>query len=956
MSRQNRFLSLSLVLSLFIGGAQAQTDQQQTDQSASAESTSATAAAEFYEKALIAHNLGEMREALIYLRNALKEDPLLLPAHLLLGKVYLSLGEGEKAEKQLLIADGLGAHRSLIQNSLARAYLMQGRPQQLIDELFPMGASATEDAELLALRGEALLELDQVFDAQRAFSQAWEMNPRSVAAILGRVRLLLMDGEVEQATALARNAVEIAPTNARAWYLKGALSNALGDLVGALSDYEKATELLPTYLPAQIGRLGVLLRLNRLEQAEDVAAQVRETYPNDPRSHYLVAVVEIRLDRPESAEAALVDAYNLITRFPRELIESHRPTLLMAGIVSFNLKQWTQARDYLELFLSQEPESAGARVLLARLEMEGHNRPERAIQLLEEAVQRSPGNKQALSFLTEAYMETSQHLKAAQTLRRAMEQHGNDLILRTQQAVNEFGLGRRSMAIEQLSSVFERRPDLSAAGATLTVMQLQEREYQAAVDSARVLLLREPENLSYVNLFGAALFAAGQLDAAQWAFELALAMDPDFFPARLNLAELLLRRGDTRLARSHLERILDYRAEEISALTLLARTYEADGDLEQALRLSQQALGIDPGSVDAAVQQVDLLLRLGEPEEAVRIAEAAEVRTDNPDDVDFLSALSRAYIASGRRATAQTVLRRSSGLAGYDARKLLEVAHLQREAGDLEGALWSLQKAADGDPQFLPARMQHAEMLIELDRLVEAVAAVESLAKDFPQAPYADHLMGLVHRARGEDQAALESFRAAFRKEPSSLLATRVYQAMVATEGLEPAAAFLEQWVAANPDDGFVGQVLAQAYHQLGRTSQAVELFEKTLAQSPDNPLLLNNLALAYADSGDARALDHARRAYELRPGAPEIADTLGWVLVKQGEVLEGLRHLRDAQSRAATDAGISYHIAVALSELGRTDEAIDELVRAMRSAAGSAWEQERAARLLQELRAAPRG
>jgi len=943
----DRFRLLPLLLALIAGGAHGQAEEPILG-----EAEGADAAAEFYEKALIAHNLGETRTAFIYLKNALTEDPLLLPAHLLLGKIYLDLGEGEKAEKQLLIADGLGAHRSLIQNSLARAYLMQGRPQQVVDELFPMGASPDEDAELLALRGEALLELDDVFEAQRAFTQAWEQNPRSVTAILGRVRVMLMQGEIEKASTLVREAVEVAPTNPRAWYLKGLLSDSLGDLSGALADFEKAADILPAYLPAQIGRIGVLMRLNRLDQALAVADEVRETYPNDPRSHYLEAVVQTRLGNDKEAEKALKEAQSLISRFPRELIESHAPTLLLAGLVSYNLKQWSQASDYLNLYIEKERDAAGARVLLARIELQQNHQPERAISLLESAVQSSPNNIQALSLLTEAYMEGGQHLKAAQTLREALEKDDNDVILRTQRAVNEFGLGRRSTAISELASVFEQHPALGTAGATLTVMQIQERNFDAAVESARKLLLRSPDNITYVNLFGAAEMAAGQLDAAQWAFQLALVMDPDFFPARQNLAELLLRRDLVPLARGHLERILDHNPDEMGALMLLARSYEANGELERALELTQRASAIDPSAVDVAVYETALLLKLRRPEEAVKVAEGIEVRAENPDDVSLLSTLSEAYIVSGRRADAQVVLRRTSSLAGYDARKLLQVAMLQREAGDLDGAVWSLQKAADGDPDFLPARMKYCELLIELGRIDDAVVAADTLAADFPDKPYADHVRGLIHGARDEPAAALASFRAAFEKEPSSLLAIRVYQSQSAIEGTEAAVAFLEGWYRDHPDDGVVGQTLAQGYYDLGRIDEAKALFEKTLAQAPNNALLLNNMAMIYAETGDPRAADYARRAYELMPAAPEIADTLGWVLVKQGEIGEGLRHLRDAQSRAASDAGISYHIAVALRELGRVDEAIDELMRSMRSDA-QRNEKERASRLLAELRAA---
>ncbi len=915
------------------------------------DSESAEAAANFYEQALIAYNKGDVRTAYIYLKNALKEDSLLLPAHLLLGRIYLSMGQGENAERQLLIADGLGAHRSLIQNSLARSYLMQGRPQLLIDELFPVGSAPEEDAELLALRGEALLMLEEYFDAQRAFTQAWELNPRSTAAILGRVQVMLLQEELGKARALADEAVEVAPTSARAWYLKGLLAENFGDLSGALSDMGKAAELLPAYLPAQISRISLLLRLVRLEDAEAAAAEVVEIYPNDPRSHYLTAVVKTKLGDEAGAEAALQDGANLIARLPRELIENHRPTLLLAGIFAYTLKQWEQADDYLRLYLADNSRATGPRVLLARLALERRGEPEQAIRLLEPAVQRTPDNVPALSLLAEAYMKTGQHLKAAQLLRSATEQRRGDIVLRTQRAVNEFGLGRRDDAINELSLLFEARPDLSNAGATLVLMLMQERDFDEAMEGAEQLLLRVPGNLSYVNLLGAAAFANNELDTARWAFELALARDPAFYPARSNLAELLLRLGDVELARGHLGRVLDFKDEDVNALMLLARSYEDAGDQAQALRFAERAVASDPASVRAAIYQTNLLLSAREPEKAVRVAEGVQVRAENPDDADLMATLSRAYIASGRRATAQVVLRRASSLAGYDAHMLLDVALLQRDAGDIQGALWSLQKATEGDPEYLPARLRFGELLTEYGRIDEALEVAQRLRVDFPEEPYADHLLGLISTASGDHAAAFEAFSRALDIKPSPLLAIRAYGAKRDAEGLAVGVEFLRQWLEEHSGDGVATQTLAEGYYELGEPERAARMFEGILADAPDNAMLLNNLAVIYNELGDPRALDYARRAYELLPGAAETGDTLGWVLVSRGEYAQGLKYLRDAQTRAAGDPGISFHIAVALKALGRNEEAAAELTQLLQHSDPSFRRRAEAARLLEELR-----
>jgi putative PEP-CTERM system TPR-repeat lipoprotein len=924
---------------------------QETDGPLLGEAEGAAAAAEFYEQALIANNTGDVRTAYIYLKNALKEDPLLLPAHLLLGRLYLSMGQGENAEQQLLIADGLGAHRSLIQNALARSYLMQGRPQQLIDELFPLGTAPEEDAELLALRGEALVALEQYFDAQRAFTQAWELNPRSSGAILGRVHVLLLQGEVEKARALADEAVDVAPKSPRAWYFRGVLAEAVGDYSGALADLTKAAELLPSYLPAQTSRIGILMTLGRLDEAAKVAAEVVEIYPNDPRSHYLVAVVRTKLGDEQAAEEALQAGANLVARFPRELIENHNPTLLLAGIFSYTLKQWEQAEDYLGLYLAADSTATGPRVMLARIALEQRDEPEEAIRLLESAVQRTPENVPALSLLAEAYMKTGQHLQAAQLIRDAEEQRQGDMILRTQRAVNEFGLGRRNDAINELSFVFEARPDLANAGATLIVMLMRESDFTGAAEGAKQLLLRVPGNLSYANLFGAASFAAGDLDSAQWAFQLALAMDPSFYPARSNLAELLLRQGDIELARGHLQRVFDVQQDDLTALLLLARSYESEGKLDQALRYAERAVAAHPGSVDAATYLTELLLQNRDPEQAVRIAEGVQVRTENPDNADLLATLSRAYIASGQRATAQISLRRGSSLAGYDARKLLDIASLQRKAGDIEGALWSLRKASEGEPDFLPARLRLGELLNEHGRPNEASELAQSLLAEFPDRPYGDHLMGMILSKRADHAAAFEHFSKALAVTDSPLLAIRAFEAKRDSDGLNAAVEFLQQWTERHPGHGVADQALAEAYYLLGDHGRAIALFEAALAEAPENALLLNNLAVIYNDLGDPRALEYAQRAHELLPNAAETGDTLGWVLVNQGDYAQGLKYLRDAQTRAAADPSIRYHVAVALKGLGRTAEAMNELTKLLQGSDESFRRRDEAARLLEELR-----
>ena len=57
-------------------------------------------------------------------------------------------------------------------------------------------------------------------------------------------------------------------------------------------------------------------------------------------------------------------------------------------------------------------------------------------------------------------------------------------------------------------------------------------------------------------------------------------------------------------------------------------------------------------------------------------------------------------------------------------------------------------------------------------------------------------------------------------------------------------------------------------------------------------------------------------------PKNPGIADTLGWILVQNGETERGLALLRQA-NLTTPSAGMRYHLAAALSKSGKREEAL---------------------------------
>jgi len=141
--------------------------------------------------------------------------------------------------------------------------------------------------------------------------------------------------------------------------------------------------------------------------------------------------------------------------------------------------------------------------------------------------------------------------------------------------------------------------------------------------------------------------------------------------------------------------------------------------------------------------------------------------------------------------------------------------------------------------------------------------------------------------------------------------------------------------------------LLAGALLQNSDASAAVAVYEE-LDERFDNPVVLNNLAWLYMDSGDERALETAREAYRLAPGNAEIGDTLGWILVQTGAPEEGLDHLQRAAQELPKNGSVLYHLAVAQRMDGDDTAARTNLEAAI--ATGVFPERNEAERALEEL------
>ena len=164
-----------------------------------------------------------------------------------------------------------------------------------------------------------------------------------------------------------------------------------------------------------------------------------------------------------------------------------------------------------------------------------------------------------------------------------------------------------------------------------------------------------------------------------------------------------------------------------------------------------------------------------------------------------------------------------------------------------------------------------------------------------------------------------------------------LFDAMDAAGQRDAAISKLEQWSAEHPNDIEAKRKLALWYLPTRQLDKAKVLHEELLVSSPNDPVLLSNLARLYQLDGNPQARDLAERAVAAKSDWAVALGTLGWILVTEGEIDQGLEYLRDAIARENNPL-LRYHLAQALNEQGRVGEAKIELRRVLNNASPLEW------------------
>jgi putative PEP-CTERM system TPR-repeat lipoprotein len=878
---------------------------------------------EYLREARAYFDRGEVSAAIIQLKNALLADPENGQARLLLGRAYIQQKNGPSAEKELRRAQELGVAREAVLVPLGRALLMTGQHEKLLQTITrEAGDSEALQIDILLLQGQAYLATGKQAMADERFSAALDRQPGAAEALLGKGRIAYLNQDTDGATDFVNQALSSAPDNADVWILKGGLLRAAGQPQEAAMAFEKAIELDPGNVQARVGRATVHLELGEPDQANADIDWLLKTHPGLYLAHYLKALLQYQQQQLEPAQESIQRA---IKQAP-----GHLPSQLLAGTIAYQQGVLNQAEQHLRTYWNAAPGNPQAVKLLAATHMK-LRQPAKAIEVLKPGLPAAVEDAQYLSLLGSAYLSQGDTARGLEYLEQAAALTPDAAGIRTQLAIAQLAQGDVEQGISELQSAVDLGQGLVRADLLLVMTHLHRKDFDQALMATAVLTEKMPDSPLPLNLKGAALLGKGDRVAAKQAFEAALTLQPAFLPAQFNLAQLELMDGNTVAAEAHYKAVLSQDEGNMNALIALAVQANQRGDGNASEQWLKQARTHHPEAVKPALLLLAYYVERGDQEHALDIAR--ELMVAHPRDPLVLKTVAQAHFQAGDHESAENTLRSLVEVSpqSAEAHYLLGVAQLKNNrTGD---ARISLSQAVELQPDYPAAQMVLARIAISEKDYDAALRLAAVLEQVHPDASFADELRGDMAAARKAPKEAAEAYALAYEKAASAQLARKLYQSHLQTGDTESALAILKRWLEAHPEDVSIRHLLAQALISADRHPQAINEYLVVIEYAPANVPALNNIAWLYQVQGNyPEGVKYAERAHQLVPERPEVGDTLGWLLVLNGETNRGLVLLQEARIKAPHIPDIHYHMAATLEKAGRRDEARKELKRLLKS------------------------
>lgn len=853
----------------------------------------------------------QLDAAVVEYKNAIQKAPSAAEPRFELGKVYLQNKNFAAAEKELNKAMELGYSAGKVIPLLSAAYQQSGAQNALADVDYRAdGMTAVEMAEVGFYKLQALMQLDQQEEAEALIAELASLDTSSVYKGLIESYEFVIKNDAEQALVATEALRKQAPSNKDVLQQLAKLYLQTNQPASAAEVYGEYVPLYPEDLATRFAYAALLVELRELDTAEPVVDDLLAINETHPLLNAFKGIIESAQNNYAQALSHLEIAV--------QNGASDSVVRMVAGFSAYQIQDFEAAQRHLTMIASDLPDNhPGLRMLADSMLQLGENDEALAVLNRVEGEQTTD----AALFSKASY----QLLKEGNVVGAKQMVEKSEAVSTTADDLSRLGALQLSMndldGLVNLEDAVKKAPQSASSQNTLVRAYVSTNQLEKAKEAALEWHKQSPDTgLPLVYLGSIATSEKAFNDAAKYFDEAATKGDVanEVTYARTNL---LIAQDKKDNATAFIRAFIDKNPADVQALTMWFALAAESGSAQQVITHTKAQLDADEDNINLRLILARMFTLAGngtskdkENGVASALALLSEVKGDADTPLAFWNLKGQVLITSNKANEAEAFFDRWLLFYPHDKSavlgKLLILDAQKQFAKGLTLTNAILEKRNDAQLTLLKAYFH--------SRVGQTKPAWDILNATSPEVralPFVRGILARLYLSERNAKEALPHAQAAYDATPNSDNALLVVAANEIQGNSDGSFAFLKAHVANKPNDIQSNMLLAERQIQQDR-SAAIATYERVLKATPDNFVVLNNLAyLAFEDKNFSRAEELAQRAVELQSDNADAADTLAQIYIAQGKQERALALYEKVSAQPiANDEVYLNHVALLLS------------------------------------------
>lgn len=663
--------------------------------------------------------------------------------------------------REVLVLDprDIPAHSGLIELAIRQKDMTAATAQlELLRKAQPNSLPTHYFAALLALERRDLRV------AQESIQLALKLAPESVLALHLAGRIAFEAGNYAQAAAQLSKAL---PRAASATPVRLLLARALlraGDNRKALATLQPLLGER-TGVPAEAFTLAAdaQVRLGQPDVAKQLYQRALSVDSTDERARSALAIYDISDGKLDQGVMVLKDVARTSAGLQADVLVA---STYLRG------RKLDQARTAIDAIEKKQPDASAASYLRAQLALAEGDVAE-ATRQFETAAQRDSKDFAPISALVTLDQRAGKPEAALARLRAYAEK--NPRSINVDLTIVAFGRSHGNTAAKaatELEALVKKYPDSELPRIALVRALLEAGDVKRSQVVANEAVTAFPSSAAAVEAVGLSELAAGNTNKALQAFSQFATLQPT----------------------------------DTAPLIRLAQAYAANKDATGALAQLGKAVTLEPANMDAQLQLVTMLARMGKTDQAVTQARAAQAAAP----ADPTGWMLEGDLRTGKAEHAAAAAAYRTGLS--KARVGASAVKLHRSMEDA-------------------------------GQLKEAQKFEKEWRAERPRDPFFNYYLGDRYLALGDLDAAAALYRSVLEVVPQDPASLNNLAWILTQQGKPGAQEFSERAVALAPKSGPFHDTLAEIHARAGRLDRAIALQRQAMELAPDMPVHRLHLA-----------------------------------------------------------------------------------------------------------------